>query len=225
MIIRHHLNDDTLAAYANGTLVNTLSVVVAAHLSICPECRDHLDLVYAMGATDLDHMEPLPVSEDELAFCDEIMLTAQDEKPKTQFIPTAKHHHPLKTLPHPISEIISCHLSEIPWKKLVPGISHYPLQGYENDDGKGALRLLKISPGTVMSEHSHTGQELTMILSGSYIDEVGRFAEGDIADLDDSLYHQPVADTDQDCICLIATDAPVRFKGLFSRLLQPLIGI
>ena len=64
-------------------------------------------------------------------------------------------------------------------------------------------------------------QKLEMVM----IDEIGRFQSGDLADLDESVYHQPVADTDEHCICLIATDEKLRFSGVFSRMLQPLIGI
>ena len=37
--------------------------------------------------------------------------------------------------------------------------------------------------------------------------------------------HQPIADSHRDCICLIATDAPLRFTGLMGRLMQPFIGL
>ncbi len=224
MTIRHHLNDDTLLAYANGTLANTLSVVVATHLAICPLCRKQLEFVFSAGAAELENLDPAPMTQNELAMIDQITQLPQEI---SSTLPSPQRHPsaPNKSMPKPLRDILPCEIADVPWKKLVPGISHYPLQGYRNSDNKGALRLLKISPGMVMAEHSHSGQELTLILRGSYIDEIGRFAEGDIADLDDSLHHQPVADTDQDCICLIATDAPLRFKGFFSRLLQPLIGI
>jgi putative transcriptional regulator len=35
----------------------------------------------------------------------------------------------------------------------------------------------------------------------------------------------PVAETGPDCICLAATDAPLRFNRMFPRLLQPLFRI
>lgn len=76
-----------------------------------------------------------------------------------------------------------------------------------------------------MPSHGHTGSELTMVLRGSYTDELGRFCAGDVADLDPDVQHQPVADTDEHCICLIATDAPLRFNGLVPRLLQPFFQI
>ena len=47
----------------------------------------------------------------------------------------------------------------------------------------------------------------------------------DVNDLDDDVDHQPIADTAEECICLIATDAPMKFNRLLPKLLQPFFGI
>ena len=91
--------------------------------------------------------------------------------------------------------------------------------------GSGATRLLRIQPGVSVPHHTHSGNELTLILRGSYSDEIGRFQVGDVADLDDQLEHQPIVDTREECICLIATDAPLKFSGLMGKLVQPFIGL
>jgi putative transcriptional regulator len=85
--------------------------------------------------------------------------------------------------------------------------------------------MLKVRPGHKLPDHGHDGQEMTLILRGAYRDEIGRFAPGDVADLDEHIEHQPVIEDGEDCICLIATEAPARFKGLVPRLLQPIVGI
>ena len=36
---------------------------------------------------------------------------------------------------------------------------------------------------------------------------------------------QPRVDSDEDCICLVATEAPTRFKSFWARLAQPFVGI
>ena len=101
--------------------------------------------------------------------------------------------------------------------------------GYQQLDlkleGAGACRLLRIQPGVSVPHHTHKGNELTMILRGSYSDEMGRFSQGDVADLDDDIRHQPIVDTDEECICLIATEAPLQFTGIMGRLAQPFIGL
>ena len=57
---------------------------------------------------------------------------------------------------------------------------------------------------------------------GAYRDAIGHFAPGDVADLDSDVEHQPVTVPGVPCICVAATDAPLRFSGWMARMLQPL---
>ncbi len=92
-------------------------------------------------------------------------------------------------------------------------------------DKEGSLRLLYIPPGKAVPEHRHGGLELTLVLQGSFSDSAGRFKRGDVETADAATDHQPVADPGQPCICLAATDAPLRFRSFLPRLLQPLFRI
>ena len=76
-----------------------------------------------------------------------------------------------------------------------------------------------------MPDHSHNGLELTLVLQGSFSDATGRFGVGDLEIADEDLEHTPVADPGDACICLAATDAPLRFRAIVPRLLQPLFRI
>jgi putative transcriptional regulator len=62
-------------------------------------------------------------------------------------------------------------------------------------------------------------------LRGAYHDEIGHFARGDVADLDESISHTPTAADDEECICVVANDAPTRFHSWPARLVQRFIGI
>jgi len=126
-------------------------------------------------------------------------------------------------LPGTLAPWLPMGLDGVSWRALVPGIRHFRFSGV--DSGGGTVRLLAIAPGTALPHHGHGGTELTLVLSGSFADEIGRFQAGDLADLDPSAKHQPVADTDRPCMCLIATDARLRFSGVLRRLFQPLVGI
>ena len=94
-----------------------------------------------------------------------------------------------------------------------------------SDGAQSSLRLLRIKKGRKVPEHGRNGQEMTMILQGAYEDEIGHFGVGDVADLDVDIEHQPVVVSEEDCICLAATEAPTRFKGLAGRIMQPFVGI
>ncbi|MDF2366729.1 ChrR family anti-sigma-E factor [Sneathiella sp.] len=223
MNIRHHIGDDTLMAYVNGTLEDALSVVVATHLAICPKCRRSVSLMEDMAGLLLMETEAAALSATEEAMADMIPNRAHPE-PHAQDRSSRTQDYSNTGVPMPLAERMPTSLDDIPWRTLGPGVSHYPLPRASAQKVKGTLRLLKIAPGKVMPEHGHSGRELTLVLRGSYIDDFGRFQAGDIADLDSDILHQPVADTAEDCICLIATDAPLKFSGFFSRLLQPVFG-
>jgi putative transcriptional regulator len=75
-----------------------------------------------------------------------------------------------------------------------------------------------------MPSHGHAGPELAIVLDGSYRDEIGLFARGDLADLDQEVRHQPRAHEGEGCVCLIATERPLRFEGRLLRWIQPALG-
>jgi putative transcriptional regulator len=88
-----------------------------------------------------------------------------------------------------------------------------------------SARLLYIPAGAAVPDHGHRGTELTLVLQGAFVDEVDRFGPGDIEIANEDLDHTPVADIGADCICLAATDAPLRFRSLIPRIAQPFLRI
>ena len=123
----------------------------------------------------------------------------------------------------PLRRFVGASLDAISWKTVAPGVRKHAI-GLSSQSAS-SLYMLHIAPGKALPEHGHSGVEMTLVLSGAYRDELGRFGPGDIADLDEDVEHQPLVEPNEPCICLVATEAPTRFKGLFSRLLQPLVGI
>jgi putative transcriptional regulator len=216
MNINHHLDDATLISYSAGALSQGMALVVASHLSICPQCRERAEHSDAVGGALLESLEPETVADDMLAS----VLTQLDELPtKQESVPVT----PIvmdPEIPAPLREYMHCPLDQLEWKRIVPGVAYYDMPW----EGHGVSRLLRIAPGKAMLAHTHNGNELTMVLRGSFSDEVGRFCRGDVADLDDQIEHQPLVDSKVDCICLIATDAPLRFTTLFGKLVQPITG-
>ena len=58
MSIIHHPSDATLAAFASGTLDEARGVVVAAHLSLCAQCRKGVHAFEEAGGALLDDVVP-----------------------------------------------------------------------------------------------------------------------------------------------------------------------
>ncbi len=225
MSIKHHLDEATLVSYAAGSMSQAMALVVASHISMCPVCRARVHACEAFGGMLLDSLDAVQVNDDAL----DQVLACLDAEPGGDSEPaknTFEKIKPLKTthsdIPRPLDDYIGSSLDDIEWKRIVPGVHYHDLP-CKTERG-GASRLLRIAPGKAMLPHSHDGNELTLILRGSYTDEVGRFTIGDIADLDSGIQHQPLVDSAEDCICLIATDAPLKFSTLLGKLVQPMTG-
>ena len=217
MNIDHHLDAATLVAYAAGTLGEAFNVVVASHLDWCPACAEDARRAALLGGELIGKLDGTPVSEECRSKTLSMLDTATLHRfPKT---PASKGE-----VPEPLGHLLGGKpLAELGWKRKAPGLALYDLPLSEASSGK--LFLMRIAPGTAMPEHSHGGEEITLILSGAYNDKFGRYARGDVADLDESIEHQPIVEPDAACVCLVATEAPTRFKSWPARLLQPLIGI
>jgi putative transcriptional regulator len=218
--IRHHPKDLTLAAFAAGQLDEARSVVIAAHLRLCAECRFAVADFEAVGGACLETIEPVSMSESAL---DSFWLRAgkQETAPAPASILAANDF--ALDAAHPLARYLKDGIDAIEWRQVALGLSQFviPAEGYR----PGVLRLLKISPGVKIPKHTHGDEELTLILRGSYTDEVGDFHRGDLADLDEDVLHAPTATGEEPCICLIATSAPLRFKSIVGRIVQPFIGL
>ena len=216
--VRHHPKTETLADFAAGRLDEARSVVIASHLAFCPSCARVVNDFEMLGGAILDATDPVPMAADAL---EKILQKADGAANVVIPAQPASDTTPERNLP--ISNYLDKNIDDIQWKGVSPGMAQHVLnaEGYR----KGVLRLLKIDPGTQMPKHTHKGNELTLILRGAYEDEVGEFAVGDLADLDGEHTHTPKAIGETPCICLIATDAPLKFKTLTGRLAQPFIGL
>jgi putative transcriptional regulator len=215
--ITHHLDDATILAFAAGTLGEAHGYAVATHLAYCKTCRDATREAESLGG-ELLMAEPAAAVTDT---CRAATLASLDFKIAAPARTVAQHH---SKLPAVLLKLLNnSELTELKWKAKAPGVATFqiPLSG----SGKTRLQLLRIGPGRKMPEHSHGGEELTVMLQGSYSDHTGRYRVGDVADLDEEIEHQPVVDSDMDCICLVATEAPTRFTSFWARLAQPFVGI
>lgn len=213
----HHPSDALLISYASGSLGAGMSVVVASHLALCPFCRSRAAEAEAVGGALFDALPPTDLAPDAL---DRMMARLDEPEPPRRPRPRADAGDPM--LPRPVLDVTGP-VTDRSWRRLAPGIRQ--VEVVPRDRRGGSVRLFRIAPGSVMPHHGHRGIELTLVLSGSYTDELGRFGRGDFAETDGDTHHQPVADAGADCVCLIATEAPLRFRDLIPRLMQPLFGI
>ena len=211
--IRHHLNDALLMGYAAGHLSEAFGLVVATHVTMCDDCRARLESFEALGGAVIEAEDETAVSTDALP-----RMMARLEVPVVSAPPKA----PRKTsLPAPVAAYVGGDLDAVKWRALGGGVR----QAILPTGPKATVRLLHIPAGQAVPDHGHRGMELTLVLRGAFRDATDRFGPGDLEIAGEDLAHKPVAEAGEDCICLAATDAPLRFAGLMPRLLQPLFRI
>ena len=225
MNIKHHPDDASIMAYAAGTLDEAFAVLVSCHLEKCAHCRETLKTAELVGGAMLENSEDAIVSDGSFGRLLEKINVSEANIRQPMPIPIRQNpqRSEWRSMPHALDHYVDSPIDEIRWKRVGPGVWQRPIA--LSASAKSSLRLLRIAPGKSVPEHGHGGQEMTLILSGAYEDEIGHFGPSDVADLDDHVEHQPHVVSGEDCICLAATEAPTRFKGLASRLLQPIIGI
>ena len=212
--IKHHLTDALLMAYSAGNLPEAFSLTVAAHISMCDECRARLGSFDSVGGALME--ETASVDMDMGAFeATMALINAAPELPE----PAKLHRNGV--LPRPVQDYVGGDLDAVKWRPVGMGVK----QAIIPTMGDAQVRLLYIPAGAAVPDHGHKGTELTLVLQGAFVDEVDRFGQGDIEVANEDLDHTPVADIGEDCICLAATDAPLKFNKLIPRLAQPFLRI
>jgi len=104
-------------------------------------------------------------------------------------------------------------------RATVVGTQTFGKGAYALTQFSGGVRLLSIPAGQRMPRHGHGGEELTLVLQGSFDDAIGHYAKGDVATADASIDHQPIAGAQELCLCLAVEDGPLRLTGWSGRLL------
>jgi putative transcriptional regulator len=215
MTTTRDLDPATLMAYAAGALDESLALVVASHLDWRPEAAARLRRAEAFGGALLEDQAPEPLGEDTRAKA----LAAIAGDVAARPAPTAPMIED-DDLPRPLRRVLPAPLDALPFRRISKGVGLYNVK--LSPQATGSLRIWRLAPGQETPEHGHGGTEITMVLRGSLTDAFGTFRRGDVEDLGDDVEHQPVAGEGEDCICMIGSEKPTRFKRLLPRLLQPI---
>lgn len=210
MSVIHLPTDETMLAYAAGTLSPAQRVVVETHLALCPQSRAWAGRLEDIGGLLVEGLTPVEMSPDAL----DLVFARIDAAPaETQ---PAVLDAEIASFPQPL------HRYEMtPWRKA--GRGTLIRRVLTPEDGDHRVIMFKIDPGRKMLQHTHSGQELTCVIAGSYSDEGGRYGPGDFEEAGSELSHRPVIDSDVPCICVVSLTGKVKFEGLIGRLLQPFV--
>lgn len=217
--VSHHPAPALLKDFANGSLSAGLSVAISAHVELCEQCREKTSALEAEATVawlkESESAEPQP-DRDFSHLVESITSQAQIPYPADE-TPAVSEIHMLEgsvSLPRVLAKLAS---EGLVWKKLAGGIN----QATVTLDNETQCEFLYMKPGSQVPVHKHKGNEITLVLDGSFSDEMGHYGVSDFVVRDRSHQHQPVSE--EGCLCFAVLDSPLMFTRGLARLFNPLL--
>ncbi|SBS64942.1 ChrR family anti-sigma-E factor [Vibrio atlanticus] len=231
-MIKHHPNAAILKDFVDGNLADSVSLIVSSHVELCEHCQKQVSMLTAQAADSVfesdtsvfeSYTSGLQLSDSEMdAFLSDdgefdfdaiAQITADSSQaievtPEVQQVTVADTTF---TIPRALNSV-----ARKDWMNLGK-ISRARL---DFDDEAHHTSLLHIDKDGQVPCHTHKGFEITLLLEGSFEDEMGVYNKGDFIWLDGNHTHQPA--TKEGCVCLtVSSDALYFTKGV-SQLFNPL---
>ncbi len=226
----NHPETELLESFVRRELSPGVSVIVSAHLEVCPLCRQK---VADIEAWELDRWlagEPAPqqvpnlqeiaagiVSESRtgaVSHPDSVPdATVRDWEAGQQraSLGLPKDIFPGLRLPRALRRAGD----GLRWRKLTETIR----QASFAIDHQTRCEFIHLAPGAISPVHSHYGREYTLVLQGEFHDGLGTYRDGDFLLRDASHEHQP--ESEKGCLVFAVLDQPLRFTEGLPRLLNP----
>jgi putative transcriptional regulator len=167
----------------------------ATHVEVCTTCRATVRGLEALGGEMVAVLPRTSLSEDALP-----RAMAGIERPSPPGEPA-----------RPVQQRIP--FGRELWLGPGMGVRKAKLAG-------GLLYQLRLGAGQQTFPHGHHGMECTTVLKGAFHDGFETYAAGDFAEADEGLEHLPHVSPDSECICLIASEKPLRALSLVGRFFQ-----
>lgn len=194
-----------LAAYASGQATDGAALAVSSHMTFCPECRAKVEELEAFETALMATVVSEPIAAD----AGDSLFNRLDDPAESG---ASQDYGPL---PAPLARIIEHGFDDIPWRFLLPGVHEY-----EISDGEERISLIRAKAGASLPQHTHEGEEITVVLKGELVDHQGCFRAGDLNCAGPEVDHRPKAGDEESCICLTVITGKLNFTGPFGRVLN-----
>ncbi|MDP1932828.1 MAG: ChrR family anti-sigma-E factor [Gammaproteobacteria bacterium] len=236
-MISYHPDSRFLTDFAAANLPLSEAVCVSAHLEFCGKCRAHVQQLADIGGHMLSRLQPQEVEKTSFerlmsrigsgdgaqqAVADAILPTPSvaASEPVVAVEESSRASAAGVFLPRALRRLSAGGLHNLSWVQLGNALRVAPVR-ISGDVRETAIYDIKA--GGRMPEHEHRGEEITVLLKGSFSDAEGSYNRGDFVVRNAGEAHQPMATQDTDCICLVSLEKPVRPRAWFYRLLEPYV--
>lgn len=216
----HHPSESLLKDFSEGKLSTGMSVAISAHLDYCENCRKASEgferelasqwLASEPAVNDSEFAPPGDIL-DQITGQPQIVSISQAAEKADSSVELHMHERSVK-LPRVLAKVAG---NGVMWKKLAGGINTANL----TLDRDAQCDFMYMKPGSQAPKHTHRGIEVTLVLDGTFEDELGEYQPGDFVLRKGSQTHTPRSD--EGCLCYSVLDEPLLFTSGWSRLLNP----
>jgi putative transcriptional regulator len=207
------LKEALTASYAAGALDPALRLLMETQAAIRVTAKAELNAAEALAGALLERQPPAAMSPDALASVMAVIDAPAPMDSAEQLAARAAGGliDEILRLPRPLHDVALNAIGHGGWMFAGPGLRTLALP--IRSDSR--TELLRIEPGWGAPRHTHTGLELTLIMTGAFKDSRGRFGPGEIVVSGPDITHNPVADKGDVCYALAVTEGKLSFTGAF----------
>jgi putative transcriptional regulator len=217
---KYHPDTRFISDFAAGSLPMSQALCVSAHLHYCDECKQKVAQLTDLGSTLFDKTAPMDLDLDFSALMDRIDSLPEEVDEDINVDMAQSPKHSASSLPDALNKITNNNLESLRWRRIGKNFSY---SEFNLGDPLRETSLFNIKAGGNVPKHVHKGDEITVVLKGSFSDQDDRYQVGDFIVRSSGEIHTPVAAQDEDCLCLSTLDAPIQMTNWFYRLLLPFV--
>lgn len=197
---------DLLMEFASGALSPAASLLVSTQARLRPDVRRRLEALEGVGGAMLEAVEAAETGPEAL---ERVLGRLEGAASEAAELGSSASSRASGQAPA-LEAFFAGDFSKVAWKTLIPGMRYAPIPEFTTPECE--TRLINLPAGRAIPRHTHKGLELTLVLTGGFEDETGRYDVGDIAIADPSIEHQPKVDPDADCVCLTVVEGGLRIR-------------
>lgn len=217
-MVKYHPDVRFLTDYTAGSLPRSQALCVAAHLHYCRACRARVRELTELGSELFSQQQPAVLQPNAFERLMGRVATAAPQPGSAATSPTPAAASD-GDLPRAIARLCRGDVESLRWQRIGKSFRHARLR---LGDTLRETTLFHIRAGGSVPHHRHGGDEITVVLKGSFSDHEDKYNRGDFIVRTQGEAHRPVASQDEDCLCLSTLDAPIRMSNPLLRLLLPL---
>ncbi len=212
-MINFHPTHQQLVTFVEGNCTPAMSLMVSAHVDMCAECKKHVEVIE-------NRLSEVALATTEQSIDFGSMIADITQLPAAESFSIPRENQTIELdgrkfiLPRALRRYVD---NTGNWSHLLGNLWQAPV-----DLGPiGKANFIYMQKDGRVPEHTHRGNESTLVIDGEFSDGLSNYDSGDFILMNDSNTHAPYSEASEGCLVFSIVDAPLHFTSGVARLLNP----